>query len=74
MATLTIRNLSDDVRQALRERAAKNNRSMEAEVRSILEAAALPAPGFIRRWVENGAALRGEFEPPERRAPREFSL
>ncbi|MGL5361601.1 MAG: FitA-like ribbon-helix-helix domain-containing protein [Bosea sp. (in: a-proteobacteria)] len=36
MATLTIRNLPDHVRDALRVRAAKNGRSMEAEVREIL--------------------------------------
>jgi plasmid stability protein len=37
MATLTIRNLRDSTRQALRERAARNGRSMEAEVREILD-------------------------------------
>ncbi|WP_420406667.1 bifunctional phosphopantothenoylcysteine decarboxylase/phosphopantothenate--cysteine ligase CoaBC [Hoeflea sp.] len=36
MATLTIRNLDEAAKQALRERAAKNGRSMEEEVRSIL--------------------------------------
>ncbi|WP_075995312.1 FitA-like ribbon-helix-helix domain-containing protein [Salaquimonas pukyongi] len=36
MATLTIRNLPDEVRQALRERAARNGVSMEQEVRRIL--------------------------------------
>ena len=33
MATLTIRNLPDDVHDALRRRAAENRRSVEAEVR-----------------------------------------
>lgn len=37
MATLTIRNVSDDVHRALRVRAASNGRSTEAEVRTILE-------------------------------------
>jgi plasmid stability protein len=36
MATLTIRNLPDDVRDRLRVRAAKNGRSMEAEARTVL--------------------------------------
>jgi len=36
MATLTIRNLDDSAKQALRERAAKNGRSMEEEMRFIL--------------------------------------
>jgi len=36
MATLTIRNLDESAKQALRERAAKNGRSMEEEMRFIL--------------------------------------
>lgn len=36
MATLTIRNLPDEVRDNLRVRAAQNGRSMEAEAREIL--------------------------------------
>lgn len=36
VATLTIRNLPDDVRDRLRLRAAQNGRSMEAEVRQAL--------------------------------------
>ena len=37
MATVSVHGLDDDVVQRLRERAAANNRSLEAEVRSILE-------------------------------------
>lgn len=36
MASLTVRNLDDDVKRKLRVRAANNGRSMEAEVRFIL--------------------------------------
>lgn len=36
MATLTIRDLDDAIRDKLRVRAAENGRSMEAEVREIL--------------------------------------
>jgi phosphopantothenoylcysteine decarboxylase / phosphopantothenate---cysteine ligase len=36
MATLTIRNLPDEVAEALREMAARNGRSMEEQVRRIL--------------------------------------
>lgn len=36
MATVTIRNLSDDVVVALKERARRHSRSMEAEVRDVL--------------------------------------
>ena len=39
MATITIRNLDDDVKTRLRVRAAKHHRSMEEEVRVILRAA-----------------------------------
>ena len=36
MATLTIRNLPDEVRKELRVRAARNGRSMEAEARQVI--------------------------------------
>jgi Plasmid stability protein len=43
MATLTVRDLDDSVRDRLRVRAAHHGRSMEAEVRAILtEAVASP--------------------------------
>jgi plasmid stability protein len=42
MAAVTIRNLSEEAHRALRVRAAQHNRSTEAEMRAILEAAARP--------------------------------
>jgi plasmid stability protein len=42
MAMLTIRNLPEEVRRALRMRAAQHGRSTEAEVRSILEEVVKP--------------------------------
>jgi plasmid stability protein len=39
MASLTIRNLDDDLKDRLRVRAARQRRSMEEEVRHILRAA-----------------------------------
>ena len=42
MITLTVRNLPDEVHRALRVRAALNGRSIEAEVRAILEEVTLP--------------------------------
>lgn len=42
MAAVTIRNLSEEAHRALKLRAARHNRSTEAEMRAILEAAALP--------------------------------
>ncbi|MFJ1461054.1 FitA-like ribbon-helix-helix domain-containing protein [Nocardia wallacei] len=44
MARLTVRDLPDDVREALRRRAAEHGRSTEAEVRAILTEAVMPAP------------------------------
>ena len=40
MATITIRKLDDEVKKKLRLRAARHDRSMEAEVRAILSKAA----------------------------------
>ena len=42
MAAVTIRNLSDEAHRALKVRAAQHQRSTEAEMRAILEAAVLP--------------------------------
>jgi plasmid stability protein len=45
MAALSIRDLDDEVRDRLRARAARNGRSMEAEVRAILAAAVRESAG-----------------------------
>lgn len=42
MATLTVRNVPDNVHRALRVRAARHGRSTEAEVREILATAVKP--------------------------------
>ena len=42
MAAVTIRNLPEEVHRALKVRAAQHNRSAEAEMRAILEAAVRP--------------------------------
>lgn len=42
MSAVTIRNLSEEVHRALKVRAAQHNRSTEAEIRAILEAAVRP--------------------------------
>ena len=42
MAAVTIRNLSAETHRALKLRAAQHNRSTEAEMRAILEAAVRP--------------------------------
>ncbi|HOT81842.1 MAG TPA: plasmid stabilization protein [Candidatus Defluviicoccus seviourii] len=42
MVAVTIRNLSEEAHRALKVRAAQHNRSAEAEMRAILEAAVRP--------------------------------
>lgn len=42
MAAITVRSLSDATHRALKARAASHNRSTEAEVRAILDAAVMP--------------------------------
>lgn len=42
MAAVTIHNLSEEAHRALKVRAARHNRSTEAEMRAILEAAVRP--------------------------------
>lgn len=42
MTVMTVRNLPEEVRRALRVRAAQHGRSTEAEVRAILEEAVRP--------------------------------
>src|SRR5262245_17063087 len=44
MSSLTVRNLSEDVKKRLRLRAAANGRSMEEEIRLLLAAGAAEAP------------------------------
>jgi plasmid stability protein len=61
MATLTIRGLDDELKGALRVRAAMHGRSMEAEVREILRAAlTLRSPS-----VGMGTRIRQRFSGSE---------
>lgn len=69
MATLTVRNLDDDLKARLRVRAAQNGRSMEAEAREILRASltAQPRTGLGTRIHNRFAGLGlDELEMPER--------
>ncbi len=70
MASLTVRNLRDSVKQSLRIRAAQHNRSLEEEVRVILEAAVAPDDsqyGLGSRIHQRFAAIGGwALELPER--------
>ncbi len=51
MASVTIRNLPDDVKQSLRERAARNGRSLEDEARRALVALVRPEPAVSRKSI-----------------------
>jgi plasmid stability protein len=58
MATLSIRNLPDDVYAALRVRAAKHGKSMESEVREILANTVLAETDADEELTEKLAALQ----------------
>lgn len=74
MATITVRNLDDEVQRRLKRRAAANDRSMEAEARAILSAA-VTDDGFVTAWLDATRDLRGPAVPlPDRAAPREVDL
>jgi plasmid stability protein len=73
MATLTIRNVEPELRQRLRVRAARNGRSMEAELRHILkdvlrgdtEEQELNLAEAIRRLFEPFGGVELELPPRE---------
>lgn len=64
MAIVTVRNLSQDVHRALKARAARNRRSIEAEIRAIPESAVLPServrPGALLAEVGRAAGMTDE--------------
>lgn len=79
MATLTVRGLDDATKTRLRVRAARHGRSMEAEVRAILEDALPPqssSGGLGSRIHARFAAIGGaELDLPTRRElPRAADL
>lgn len=57
MATMTIRNLDDDLKSRLRVRAARHGQSMEEEARSILRSALAAEPLSGRALVDDIRAL-----------------
>ncbi len=73
MAAISVRGLDDDVRERLRVRAARNGRSMEAEIREILTAAvsdAEPSAELFSTLRERfGDAGGVELSNPSRTSP-----
>lgn len=63
MATLTVRNFSDDLKQRLRMRAAKHGRSMEEEARQILGAALQPDERSGATGADLAESIRRRFAP-----------
>ncbi len=80
MASMTIRNLDDDLKALLRLRAARHGQSMEEEARGILrnalQAEPLSGQSLVNRIREMVAPYGGiDLEPPSRepqRDPPEF--
>lgn len=75
MASITIRNLDDNLKTSLRQQAALHGWSMEEEVRQILRKTIMPAQGqgsFAQRIHQRFAALGVDELPiPERQAVRQ---
>ena len=72
MASITIRNLDDDLKRRLRVRAAEHGCSMEAEVREILRQAVghLSAPRNLGQSIHaRFAAIGGVDLPTATRSP-----
>ena len=74
MASLTIRNIDDELKSLLRQQAARHGCSMEQEVREILRQAVQTQPAgadFAQRIQRRFAGLEAEDLPiPKRRAAR----
>ncbi|KYQ98499.1 plasmid stabilization protein [Serratia plymuthica] len=76
MATITVRNLGDDIKELLRISAAKNGHSMEEEARMILKQALVKKPpryGLGTRIHQHFAELGGvelEIPPRDKTPPR----
>jgi plasmid stability protein len=61
MATLLVRNLDDGLVQRLKQRAARNGRSVEAEHRALLEQCLGPVDKA--EWFARAAELRLSMDP-----------
>jgi plasmid stability protein len=77
MASITIRNLDDDIKQRLRVRAAEHGRSMEEEARDILRRvmseSASPRDLTVAIRTRVAAGARADLELPAREPMRELT-
>jgi antitoxin FitA len=70
MAAVTVRNLPEETRRALKLRAAQNGRSTEAEIREILEAAVRPSVRLGTALAAIGRSVGGvELNFRRKRSP-----
>lgn len=77
MATLTIRDLDDGLKAQLRLRAARNGRSMEAEVRALLREALTESGTGLGDRIHARFAAHGGVDlpiPPRTELPRAADL
>ena len=63
MPNLSIKDVPEAVAEALRQRAAKNHRSLQGELMAIVEAAAVARPTST---CNNGSDLASHFDPQRR--------
>lgn len=72
MGQLLIRNIDDDLKQSIRLAAARNNRSMQAEVLAALEERYKPeSKNFVEILLDAGKVEGpGDFQLPERHRSR----
>ena len=73
MATLTVHNLDEELKQSLRQRAAEHGCSMEKEVRSILHQVLQPPineRGLGQRLAQRFSEVSADLELPHRQRPR----
>ena len=74
MTSLTIRNLDNAVKSALRVRAARNGRSMEDETRTIPDEAVRPPRRDMNRLLEKIRAPLAEAGYPDFEIPARDSI
>ena len=74
MADIVLRNLGDDLKEQLRQRAARNKRSMNAELREIVSAALAQPRGSSRADLKTLAADIRALSAGRRQTPSEDLL
>lgn len=67
MTSITVRDLPEEVKKALRAQAARNGRSTEAEARQLItNGVDNVRSDLVVKFIEASTTLRGDFSTPER--------